>query len=69
MRSHVDAHLAGQISGDIPADWLRGQGFSTCEVWQLVWIFLFNGPCPTGASFPPLRFLWRTATSSLVLIS
>ena len=30
MRLHIDAHLAGQLTGDIPMDWLRGQDFSTC---------------------------------------
>ena len=46
-RSAVDAHLAGQLSGDIPADWLRGQGFSTCEVCQRFLSLRFNGRCPS----------------------
>ena len=29
MRPHVDAHLAGQLAGDFPMDWLRGRGFGT----------------------------------------
>ena len=47
MRPHVDAHLAGQLSGDVPVDWLRGQGFSTCEVCQRVLSLRFNGRCPS----------------------
>ena len=47
MRPHIDAHLAGQLVGDIPMDWLRGQGFSTCEVCQRVLSLRFNGRCPS----------------------
>ena len=47
MRSHIDAHLAGQLLGDIPMDWLRGHGFSTCEVCQRVLSLRFNGRCPS----------------------
>ena len=43
MRPHVDAHLAGQLSGD----WLRGQGFSSCEVSQRVLSLRFCGRCPS----------------------
>ena len=47
MRSRIDAHLAGQLLGDIPMDWLRGLGFSTCEVCQRVLSLRFNGRCPS----------------------
>ena len=47
MRPHVDAHLAGQLSGDIPDDWLRGQGFGTCEICQRVLSLRFNCRCPS----------------------
>ena len=47
MRSHIDAHIAGQLLGDIPMDWLRGLGFSTCEVCQRVLSLRFNGCCPS----------------------
>ena len=42
LRPHIDAHLAGQLMGDILPDWLRGQGFSTCEECQRV----FGRPLP-----------------------
>ena len=45
MRPHVDAHLAGQLSGDIPLDWLRGQGFGICEICQRVLSLRFNCRC------------------------
>ena len=47
MRPHIDAHLAGQLVGDIPMDWLRGHGFTTCEVCQRVLSLRFNGRCPS----------------------
>ena len=61
MRPHIDAHLAGQLMGDIPSDWLCGQGFSTCEVCQHVLSLRFSGPCPscfqTLTSRPPRPLL------------
>ena len=51
MRSHIDAHLTEQLLGDIPMDWLRGLGFSTCEVCPRVLSLRFNGRCPS--SFRP----------------
>ena len=47
MRPHVDAHLAGQLAGDFPMDWLRRRGFGTCEVCQRVLSLRFNGRCPS----------------------
>ena len=47
MRPHIDAHLAGQLAGDISMDWLRGHGFGTCEVCQRVLSLRFNGRCPS----------------------
>ena len=43
MRPHIDAHLSGQLLGDIPPDWLRGLGFSC----QCVLTLRFNGRCPS----------------------
>ena len=45
MRPLIDAHLANQIMGGDPVDWLRGQGFSTCEVCHRVLSLRFNGRC------------------------
>ena len=47
FRLHALAHLTGQLLGDIPMDWLRGLGFSTCEVCQRVLSLRFNGRCPS----------------------
>ena len=55
MRSHIDAHLTGQLLGDIPMDWLRGLGFSTCEECQRVLSLRFNGRCTDDVVAP--RFL------------
>ena len=56
-------------------DWLRGQGFSTCEVWQRVLSLRFNGRCPScfrtfssrqeGVSDAtrPLAGVWQVFTS------
>ena len=43
----MDAHLAGQLSGDIPVDWLRGQGFSCFRT-------LVARPASTSLSSRPL---------------
>ena len=57
MRPHIGAHLAGQLMGDIPPGWLRGQGFSTCEVCQRVLSLRSNGRCPS--CFHTLTFCSR----------
>ena len=46
LRFHAPPHRCSP-RGDIPMDWLRGQGFSTCEVCQRVLSFRFNGRCPS----------------------
>ena len=47
MRPHIEAHLSGQLMGDVPSDWLRSQGFGTCEVCQRIPSLRFNGRCPS----------------------
>ena len=61
MRPHIDAHLAGQLTGDIPMDWLRGQGFDSQEVCERVLRLRFNGAAfPVSARSLPGRVLPRT---------
>ena len=47
MRPHIEAHMSGQLLGDVPSDWLRSQGFGTCEVCQRILSLRFNGRCPS----------------------
>ena len=47
MRPHVEAHLSGQLVGDISSDWLRSHGFGTCEVCHRILSLRFNGRCPS----------------------
>ena len=47
MRPHVEAHLSGQLVGDISSDWLRSHGFGTCEVCRRILSLRFNGRCPS----------------------
>ena len=35
MHSHIDAHLAGTLSGDVPAEWMRQEGRQRCPVCSL----------------------------------
>ena len=45
MRPHIEAHLSGQLLGDISTEWLRGQGFGTCEVCHRILSLRYNGRC------------------------
>ena len=47
MRPHIEAHLSGQLLGDISSEWLRGQGFGTCEVCHRILSLRYNGRCPS----------------------
>ena len=44
---NIEAYLSGQLMGDVPKDWLRSQGFGTCEVCQRILSLGFNGRCPS----------------------
>lgn len=35
MRTHIDAHLAGSLAGEVPADWLLARGRRRCPVCGL----------------------------------
>ena len=35
MHSHIDAHLAGTLSGDVPAEWMGQEGRQRCPVCSL----------------------------------
>ena len=47
IRPHIEAHMAGQLLGEVPPDWLRSQGFGTCEVCQRILSLRYNGRCPS----------------------
>ena len=47
MRPHIEAHLSGQLLGDISSEWLRSQGFGTCEVCHRILSLRYNGRCPS----------------------
>ena len=34
IQPHIEAHMAGQLLGEVPPGWLRSQGCGTCEVCQ-----------------------------------
>ena len=47
MRPHIEAHLSGHLLGDISSEWLRSQGFGTCEVCHRILSLRYNGRCPS----------------------
>ena len=77
MHSHIDAHLAGTLSGDVPAEWMRQEGRQRCPVCSLSVSTRFGvqptcrpearaaaGPIPPPAAwmaYPPLQ-TFRRAT-------
>ena len=51
IRPHLEAHMAGQLLGEVPPEWLQSQGFGTCEVCQRILSLRYNGRCPSCFHF------------------
>ena len=46
LRHHLDLHFTGELSGQVPLDWLQRQGYGVCCVCHLVLSSHFNGLHP-----------------------
>ena len=46
LRFHLDLHFMGELSGQVPLDWLHQQGYGVCSVCNRVLSSHFNGLHP-----------------------